>query len=74
MAQTIRLVIHLKQHMKERNLTQTQLAEMSGVRQAAISQLSRGHSEKLHVPTLEKLAYALGITDITKLLSLEEKD
>ncbi|MFB4163667.1 helix-turn-helix domain-containing protein [Alteribacillus sp. JSM 102045] len=67
----VRLVIHLKQRMKERNLTQTQLAEMSGVRQATISQLSRGHVEKIHVPTLEKIAAAMHITDISQLITFE---
>ncbi|MGY4690308.1 helix-turn-helix domain-containing protein [Salibacterium sp. K-3] len=65
------VVIHLKQRMKERNLTQMQLSEMSGVRQATISQLSRGHAEKIHVPTLEKIAAAMGITDITQLITFE---
>lgn|SRR5699024_1775687 len=67
----VRLVIHLKQRMKERNITQTQLSELADVRQATISQLSRGHIERLHVPTLEKIAAALNIDDITKLLTFE---
>lgn len=67
----VRIVIHLKQRMKERNLTQTELANKAGVRQATISQLSRGYIERLHLPTLEKIAWALDITDITKLITLE---
>lgn len=67
----VRVVIHLKQRMAERGLTQMQLAEMSGVRQASISQLSRGHVERIHVPTIEKLAEALKIDDITQLITLE---
>lgn len=69
----VRLVIHLKQRMKERGITQMELSEMSGVRQATISQLSRGHIERLHVPTLEKIAWALGIEDITKLITFESE-
>jgi|SRR5690606_21211985 len=67
----VRVVIHLKHRMAERGLTQMQLSEMSGVRQATISQLSRGHIERLHIPTLEKIAWALGIEDITKLITFE---
>lgn len=67
----VRMVIHLKQRMKERNITQTQLSELADVRQATISQLSRGHIERLHVPTIEKIAAALNIEDITKLLTFE---
>lgn len=65
----VHIIFHLKQRMKERGLTQQQLAEMSGVRQATISQLCRGNVEKLHIPTLEKIASAMNITDITLLLS-----
>lgn len=67
----VRMVIHLKQRMKERGLTQMQLAEMSGVRQGTISQLSRGHVERLHIPSVEKIAHALKIEDISQLLTFE---
>lgn len=67
----VRVVIHLKQRMAERGLTQMQLAEMADVRQATISQLSRGHVERLHIPTLEKLAHAMDIDDITQLITFE---
>lgn len=65
----IHIIFHLKQRMKEKGLTQQQLAEMSGVRQATISQLCRGNVERLHIPTLEKIAAVMKITDISQLLS-----
>lgn len=65
----VHIIFHLKARMKERGLTQQQLADMSGVRQATISQLCRGNIERLHIPTLEKIAAAMNITDITQLLS-----
>lgn len=67
----LHIILHLKSRMKERNLTQQQLAEMSGVRQATISQLCRGNVERLHIPSLEKIAAAMGITEINKLLTFE---
>ena len=67
----VHIIIHLKQRMEERGLTQMQLSEMSGVRQAAISQLSRGNIERLHIPTLEKIAWAMEIDDITQLITFE---
>src|SRR5699024_8674743 len=69
----VRVVLHLKRRMAERGLTQTQLSEMTGIRQATISQLSRGHIERLHLPTLEKIAWALDIDDITKLITFESE-
>lgn len=67
----LHIIIHLKERMKERNLTQQQLAEMSGVRQATISQLCRGNVERLHIPSLEKIAAAMGITELHKLITFE---
>lgn len=67
----VRLVIHLKQRMAERGITQMELSEKSGVRQATISQLSRGHIERLHVPSIEKIAQALELDDITQLITFE---
>ncbi len=67
----IHIIFHLKARMKERNLTQQQLAEMSGVRQATISQLCRGNVERLHIPSLEKIAAAMGITELHKLITFE---
>ena len=67
----LRIIFHLKARMQERGLTQQQLADMSGVRQATISQLCRGNIERLHIPTLEKVAAAMGITEISKLLTFE---
>lgn len=67
----LHIMFHLKQILKERNITQMQLAEKAGVRQATISQLCRGNVEKLHIPTLEKIAAALEITDISKFMSFQ---
>ena len=67
----IRLVIHLKKRMAERGITQMELSEKANVRQATISQLSRGHVERLHVPTIEKIAQAMEIDDITRLITFE---
>jgi len=67
----VHLVIHLKQRMAERGITQMELSEKAGVRQATISQLSRGHIERLHVPSIEKIAQALELDDITQLITLE---
>jgi len=67
----LHIILHLKQRMTERGLTQMQLAEMSGVRQATISQFARGNIERLHIPSLEKIARAMDITDITQLLTFE---
>jgi len=49
----------LRKARKARKLTQAQLAEASGVRQATISKLEKQTSCDVNVATLEKLAAAL---------------
>ncbi|MGG1644131.1 helix-turn-helix domain-containing protein [Paenibacillus sp. NRS-1782] len=68
--------IKLNEIMAQRGLTQMQLAELSGVRQAAISEMSRNIREQINLRTLIKIADALEIDDISELLTLEnnEKD
>ncbi len=55
-------------------MTQKELSDRTGVRQATISQISRGNVERLHLPALAKIADALGIEDITQLLTIERDD
>ncbi len=69
---TIRL--RLNEVMAQRGLTQTQLAELSGVRQAAISEMSRNIREQINLKTLVKIADALEIDDISELLVLENEE
>ncbi|MBP1172817.1 DNA-binding Xre family transcriptional regulator [Paenibacillus sp. PvR133] len=71
---TIRL--KLNEIMAQRGLTQTQLSELSGVRQAAISEMSRNIREQINLKTLVKIADALEIDDISELIIIEnsEKD
>ncbi|MDY8024215.1 helix-turn-helix transcriptional regulator [Paenibacillus polymyxa] len=71
---TIRL--KLNEIMAQRGITQTQLSELSGVRQAAISEMSRNIREQINLKTLVKIADALEIDDISELIIIEnsEKD
>ncbi|WP_179030595.1 helix-turn-helix domain-containing protein [Paenibacillus kribbensis] len=66
---TIRL--KLNEVMAQRGLTQTQLSELSGVRQAAISEMSRNIREQINLKTLVKIADALEINDISELIVIE---
>jgi transcriptional regulator with XRE-family HTH domain len=60
--------------LESRNLTQAQLSEMSGVRQAAISQLARGFISRISIDHLEKIANALEIDDIRELIDLVDEN
>ncbi|WDF49040.1 helix-turn-helix transcriptional regulator [Paenibacillus sp. KACC 21273] len=66
--------IKLNELMAERGLTQMKLAEMSGVRQAAISEMSRNIREQVNLRTLIKIADALDIDDLSELMVIEKKE
>lgn len=66
--------IKLDELMTERGLTQMKLAEMSGVRQAAISEMSRNIREQVNLRTLIKIADALEIDDLSELMVIEKRN
>lgn len=55
------VILRLKQTRQKLGLTQKQLAEVSGVRQATISLYER-NPQRVDLSNLEKLARALGVT------------
>ncbi|SFH22416.1 DNA-binding transcriptional regulator, XRE family [Desulfotomaculum arcticum] len=70
MALTIR--IKLKEVLEKRGLTQTQLAEISGVRRPSISELATGARTTINKQHLIKIMEALNITDITEIIEVVE--
>lgn len=54
------VVLTLKRLREQAGLTQAQLAESVGVRQATISDLENGHSRRIELDLVERLADALG--------------
>ncbi|GLI07356.1 hypothetical protein YDYSG_33860 [Paenibacillus tyrfis] len=66
-----RVRLRLKEIMEQRGLTQIQLSELSGVRQSAISEMSRNIREQISLIHLAKLADALNIDDINEFLVIE---
>ncbi|WP_085508816.1 helix-turn-helix domain-containing protein [Thalassobacillus devorans] len=70
----MKLRIKLDHLMKERGLTQRELSEEAGVRQAAISQLARGYVSRISIDHIERIATALNITDINELITLVDNE
>lgn len=68
MGVTIR--IQLKQLLADKDMTQKQLAERTGIRPAAISSLTRGYVERLNIDHLERICDSLEIYDMNKLLKI----
>ncbi|PEJ62415.1 XRE family transcriptional regulator [Bacillus toyonensis] len=62
----------LKELLEERNLTQKELAKLSNVREATISEISRGTRTVINFKHLAAIANALNITDIQQIMVLEK--
>lgn len=54
--------------LKDRNMTQTELVKLTGIRSQAISNLSRGLVERVTLEHLCKIMTALEITDVGEIL------
>lgn len=64
----------LKEILEERNITQKQLAQLSNVREATISEIVRGSRTVINFKHLSAIAEALDISQIEKLMVLVEKN
>ena len=67
-----RVKLRVKELLEEKGLTQKKLAEMSGVRESTISDIVRGTRTVINFEHLGKIATALEISDIRKIIDLEE--
>lgn len=64
--------LKIKEILEERNITQKHLASMSGIRESTISDIVRGTRTVINFEHLSKIAEALDITDISKLIDFEK--
>lgn len=66
------LKVRLKEVLNERQMTQKELSELSGVRPNAISELSNNVRESINRNHIGKIAKALNLTDPSELLYFGE--
>jgi transcriptional regulator with XRE-family HTH domain len=69
----LRVRLKVKDLIHKRGLTQVQLSELTGIRQAAISEMSRDIRENVSLRHLEKIANALNITDIREIIDIVDE-
>lgn len=67
------LHIKLGDILKERNMTQGQLAELAGIRPAAVSEIVNNQRTSINKDHLTKIADTLDIDDISELMVFVEK-
>ena len=66
-----RVKLRVKELLEEEGITQKKLAEMAGVRESTISDV-RGTRTVINIEHLGKIATALEISDIRKIIDLEK--
>lgn len=67
-----KIEIKLTKLLKERDMSQAQLAELAEVRPNAISNLCRGYVDRLSIKHLEQIGEALQLNSISELLEFIE--
>lgn len=63
-----KIELRLSEILTERNMTQSKLSELSGVRPATISAMCRNNTAMLSLDLLAKIMYALDISDVGELV------
>lgn len=66
------IIVKLREILKERGITQKELAQMTGIREAGISELANNSRTSLNKEHLIKVAEALGITKIEDLVQFQQ--
>lgn len=69
-----RIHLRINELLKERNMTQSQLAALSDIRPNAISNLSRGYIDRLSLDHVAKIAEALDISDMNEILVITDEE
>lgn len=67
----VSIIIKVQELLDKRGWTQKQLADMTGLRRAAISEICNNMRTSINREHLEKIAEALGLTDISQLIELK---
>ncbi|RJE84771.1 XRE family transcriptional regulator [Paenibacillus sp. 1011MAR3C5] len=67
-----KVVVKIPELIKEYNISLRELSRLSDVRHAALSELSSGKRENINFNHIERIAEALHISDIKKIIDLVE--
>jgi len=63
-----KVVVKINELTKEHQITLRELSRLSDVRHAALSELSNGKRSNINFSHIERIAEALNITDIRKII------
>jgi putative transcriptional regulator len=63
--------IRLKELVKEYGISLRELARLSDIEPSIVNKLANGKREKIYLPHIERIAEALEIDDISKIIQLK---
>ena len=69
---SLRIIIKLKDLLRQRGMTQKELAQITNLREATISELVNSERRVINKEHVTKIAEALQIKDIRELVDFEE--
>jgi putative transcriptional regulator len=67
-----RVQINIKALTTKHNISLRELARLSDINHATLSNLSTGKRKNIHFAHIERIAEALGISDIREIIELDE--
>lgn len=71
---TKKIVVRINDLLKKKNFTFEQLSVITGVRAAALNELSNGKRKRIEFAHIERIANALHISDIRQIIDLVDKE
>jgi DNA-binding Xre family transcriptional regulator len=69
----LKVEILINKLLAERGMSLRELARLSGIEPSNLSNLANGKRERIYLEHIERIAEALEITDISKILRLTKK-
>lgn len=67
-----KVIVKISELTRKRGISLRELSRLSDVRHAALSELSNGKRSNINFSHIEKIADALGISDIREIIDLVE--
>ncbi|CAN7225026.1 helix-turn-helix domain-containing protein [Rossellomorea sp. LjRoot5] len=69
----VKVTIKIRSLLEERGMSLRELSRITDIRHAALSELQNGKRESINFGHIERIAQALGITDIRDIIDLTDE-
>jgi len=71
---TKKIVIHIQELIEKENISLRELGRQADVQISALSPLASGKKQRIDLGHLKRIAEALDINDMNKIISIEDED